>query len=222
MVAYSKAGLNKNQQQAQQILDKAQSDAEARLKQAVLDGKTQAHDLKVEAEKEIKERRQEVMEMENKLLRREDSLNFRDESLNQKEKDLANQTKKVNEKLIALEEKDKQLQKEIDRQIEVLEGVARMTSQEARTELFALVEKQMEHETMAYIKEQEDNAKSTAARNAQEIIALSIERMAQQETMDRTISVVTIPGEEMKGRIIGREGRNIRAFEQVYRRRIEY
>lgn len=215
MVAYSKAGLNKNQQQAQQILSKAQSDAEARLKQAVLDGKTQAHDLKVEAEKEIKERRQEVMDMENKLLRREDSLNFRDESLNQKEKDLANQTRKVNERLAALEEKDKQLQKEIDRQIEVLEGVARMTSSEARTELFALVEKQMEHETMAYIKEQEDNAKSTAARNAQEIIALSIERMAQQETMDRTVSVVTIPGEEMKGRIIGREGRNIRAFEQA-------
>lgn len=90
-----------------------------------------------------------------------------------------------------------------------------MSSQEARDELFSLVEKQISHETMAYIKEKEDEAKSQAAMNAQEIIALSIERMAQQEAMDRTVSVVTIPGEEMKGRIIGREGRNIRAFEQA-------
>lgn len=215
MVAYSKAGLNKNQQQAQQILSKAQSDADAKLKQAVLDGKTQIHDMKVDAEKEIKERRQEVMNLENKLLRREDSLNFRDEALNQKEKEVSNQLRKVNDRLAGLDEKEKQLQQEIDRQIDVLEGVARMTSQEAKDELFSLVEKQMEHETMAYIKEQEDNARSTASRKAQEIIALSIERMAQQETMDRTVSVVSIPGEEMKGRIIGREGRNIRAFEQA-------
>ncbi|MDE5758605.1 MAG: Rnase Y domain-containing protein, partial [Allobaculum sp.] len=76
MVAYTKAGLNKNQQQAQQILTQAQSEADAKLKQAVLDGKTQVHDLKVEAEKEIKERRQEVTNLENAVLRRQDNLNF--------------------------------------------------------------------------------------------------------------------------------------------------
>ena len=92
-IAYSKAGLNKNQQQAAQILSQANSEAEARLKQAVLDGKTQVHDLKVEAEKEIKERRQEAVDLENSLLRREDSLNFRDQSLNQKEKELNGQMK---------------------------------------------------------------------------------------------------------------------------------
>lgn len=215
MAALSKAGLNKNQQQANQILEQANREAEARLKQAVLDGKTQVHDLKVEAEKEIKDRRQEAVDLENALLRREDSLNFRDQSLNQKEKELSAQMKKANDRLLSLEDKEKQLQQEIDRQIEVLEGVARMTSQEAKDELFALVEKQMEHETMAYIKEKEDEAKSQANQKAQEIIALSIERMAQQETMDRTVAVVQIPSEEMKGRIIGREGRNIRAFEQA-------
>ena len=215
MIMVNKAGLNKSQQLARQILSEAENDAQAKLKQAVLDGKTQVHDLKVEAEKEIKERRKEVDNLENKLLRREDTLNFRDESLNQKEKELSAQLRKVNDRLAGLEEKDRQLQAEIDRQIEVLEGVARMTSQEAKDELFALVEKQMEHETMTYIKEKEDEAKATASRKAQEIVALSIERMAQQETMDRTVSVVAIPGEEMKGRIIGREGRNIRAFEQA-------
>ncbi len=215
MVMYSKAGLNKDQQKAEQILQKAETDADAKVKQAVLDGKTQVHEMKVEAEKEIKERKAEVSRLETKMLRREDSLNFRDESLNQKEKEVNRQLQRVNDKLSSLEEKEVQLQKEIDRQIEVLEGVARMSSQEARDELFSLVEKQTSHEMMAYIKEKEDEAKSQAAMNAQEIIALSIERMAQQEAMDRTVSVVTIPGEEMKGRIIGREGRNIRAFEQA-------
>ena len=215
MMMYSRAGLNKDQQKADQILRKAETDADAKVKQAVLDGKTQVHEMKVEAEKEIKERKAEITREETKLLRREDSLNFRDESLNQKEKEVNNQLRRVNEKLAGLDEKEVQLQKEIDRQIEVLEGVARMSSQEAKDELFALVEKQISHETMAYIKEKEDEARSQAALNAQEIIALSIERMAQQEAMDRTVSVVTIPGEEMKGRIIGREGRNIRAFEQA-------
>lgn len=83
MVGISKAGLNKNQQKAEQILKKLKM-KQTRVKQAVLDGKTQAHDLRVEAEKEIKERKQESMELENKLLRREDNLNFRDEALNQK------------------------------------------------------------------------------------------------------------------------------------------
>ncbi|MEY8381040.1 ribonuclease Y [Ileibacterium valens] len=215
MQMVSRAGLNKDQQKAEQILRKAETDADAKVKQAVLDGKTQVHEMKVEAEKEIKERKAEITRQETKLLRREDSLNFRDESLNQKEKELNNQLRKANEKIAGLDEKEAHLQKEIDRQIEVLEGVARMSSQEARDELFSLVEKQISHETMAYIKEKEDEAKSQAAMNAQEIIALSIERMAQQEAMDRTVSVVTIPGEEMKGRIIGREGRNIRAFEQA-------
>ncbi|MCF0246811.1 MAG: ribonuclease Y [Ileibacterium sp.] len=215
MTMYTKAGLNKDQQKAEQILAKAQSDAEAKVKQAVLDGKTQVHEMKVEAEKEIKERKAEATELETKLLRREDSLNFRDEALNQKEKDLSEQQRKVKDRLAALEGKEKQLQQEIDRQIEVLEGVARMTSQEAKEELFALVEKQIEHETLAFIKEKEDEARSQANVKAQEIIAMSIERMAQQETTDRTVSVVAIPGEEMKGRIIGREGRNIRAFEQA-------
>ena len=86
MVGYSKAGLNKDQQEAQRILKDAEAEAQAKLKQAVLDGKTQAHDLKIEAEKEIKERKQEVNNLENKLLRREDNLNFRDEALNQKER----------------------------------------------------------------------------------------------------------------------------------------
>lgn len=215
MVGLSKAGLNKNQQKAEQILKEAEIEADAKIKQAVLDGKTQAHELRVEAEKEIKERKQESMQHENKLLRREDSLNFRDEALSQKERQVSDKLQKVTDKLSSLDEKEKKLQEQIDQQIVVLEGVAKMSSQDAQKELFAKVEKKMEHETVAYIKDKEEEAKATAAEKAQNIIALAIERMAQQETQERTVSVVAIPGEEMKGRIIGREGRNIRCFEQA-------
>ncbi len=215
MMGASKAGLNKNQQKAEQILKEAQNEAESRIKQAVLDGKTQAHDLKVEAEKEIKERKQESLDLENKLLRREDNLNFRDEALSQKENQVEQEMQKVADKLSSLDEKEKKLQEEIDKQVAVLEGVAKMSSQDAKAELFAIVEKKMEHETVAYIKDREDEAKATANEKAQNIIALAIERMSQQETQEKTVSVVTLPGEEMKGRIIGREGRNIRCFEQA-------
>nr|WP_304968646.1 ribonuclease Y [uncultured Dubosiella sp.] len=215
MVGYSRAGLNKNQQKAEQILKEAEIEADAKVKQAVLDGKTQVHELRIEAEKEIKERKQESMQFENKLLRREDNLNFRDEALSQKERQISDKLQKVTEKLSSLDEKEKKLQKQIDQQIVELEGVAKMSSQDAQKELFAKVEKKMEHETVAYIKDKEEEAKATATEKAQNIIALAIERMAQQETQERTVSVVAIPGEEMKGRIIGREGRNIRCFEQA-------
>lgn len=214
MVGVSKAGLNKSQQQAKRVLEDAETQAQARIKQAVLEGKTQAHDLRVQAEKEIKDRKQEVTNLETKLIRREDNLNFRDEALNQKEQQLQQKLVKVEDRLTSLDEQKKQLQAQIDQQIEVLEGVARMSQQDARDELFAAVEKKMQHETIAYIKDQEDQARAKATLQAQEIIALAIERIAQQETQERTISVVNLPNEEMKGRIIGREGRNIRAFEQ--------
>ena len=179
MIAYSKAGLNKNQQNAERILKDAENEAQARIK------------------------------------RREDNLNFREEALGQKEHHIDEKMQKVTDKLASLDEKEKVLQEQIDKQIDVLEGVAKMSSQDAKKELFAKVEKKMQRETVAYIKDKEDEAKETATRKSQEIIALSIERMAQMETQERTVSVVSLPGEEMKGRIIGREGRNIRAFEQM-------
>lgn len=213
MYLISKAGLNKDQQKAEKILRDAQIEADAKIKQAVLDGKTQAHELRVEAEKELKEKKQEAMNFENKLIRKEDNLNFRDEALTQKERQLNDKMQKVADKLSSLDAKEKKLQEQIDQQIDVLEGVAKMSSQDAKKELFSIVEKKMEHETIAYIKDKEEEAKASAKEKAQNIIALAIERMAQQETQERTVSVVTIPSEEMKGRIIGREGRNIRAFE---------
>lgn len=215
MMVISRAGLNKNQQKASMVLKEAETKADSVVKQAVLDGRTQAHELKIAAEKEIKERRQEITDMENKLLRREDNLNFRDETLTSKEKQIDLKNAQLADKMAMLDEKDKVLQAKIDVQVEELERVAAMTTNEAKEELFQITEKRMEKELVSYIKEREEEAKSRADEQARNIVALSIQRLSSDEAVDRTVSVVALPSEEMKGRIIGREGRNIKAIEQA-------
>lgn len=215
MVIRSRAGLNRDQQKAEDILKEAKSKADNTLKQAILDGRTQTHEMKLAAEKEIKERKQEVSDMENKLLRREDNLNFRDETLTTKEQQIDQKNSQLTKKMSELDEMEKKLQEKIDIQVTELERVAAMSTNEAKKELFDIVEKRMENEVVAYIKEKEDEAKSIAVEKARNIIALSIQRLSQDEAVERTVSVVTLPTEEMKGRIIGREGRNIKAIEQA-------
>ena len=215
MIVISKAGLNKDQQKANLMLKEAESKADSMVKQAVLDGRTQAHELQIAAEKEIKERKQEVTDMENKLLRREDNLNFRDETLTSKEKQIDVKNAQLADKMAMLDKKDKELQAKIDVQVQELERVAAMTTAEAKEELFAITEKRMEKELVSYIKEKEEEAKATADEKARNIVALSIQRLSNDEAIERTVSVVALPSEEMKGRIIGREGRNIKAIEQA-------
>lgn len=215
MIVISKMGLNKSKNEAELLLKEAENKADTIVKQAVLDGRTQTHELKINAEKEIKKQKDELKEKENQLLRREDNLNFRDEALTQKEAQVEKKNTRLSEKLATLDEKEKELDAKIDIQVVELERIASLSSQDARKELFEIVEKRMERETLAYIKDREDEAKSIADDKAREIIALSIQRLSQDESVDRTVSVVALPSEEMKGRIIGREGRNIKAIEQA-------
>lgn len=215
MIAISKMGLSKNQHVAELVIKEAQNKAETIVKQAEIDGRTQTHEMKINAEKEIKTIKDELMEKENHLLRREDNLNFRDEALTQKEAQLEKKNVRLSEKLSMLDEKEKVLDAKIDVQVVELERIASMSSQQAKQELFEIVEKRMEKETLSYIKDREDEAKSIADEKARNIIALSIQRLSQEESVDRTVSIVALPSEEMKGRIIGREGRNIKAIEQA-------
>ena len=215
MIVISKMGLNKNQQKAELIIKEANIEAENVKRQAVLDGKNAAYELKLQAEKEIKKHRQEVTDLENKLLRRDDNLNFREEKLQAKEKQVDDRLEQVKTKTSELDKMKDDLQKKIDVQITELERVANLTAADAKTELFEIVEQQSANEIAAYMKEKEDEAKSQAAEQAKNIIGLAIQRYAQEETIERTVSVVGLPTEEMKGRIIGREGRNIRAIEQA-------
>ena len=215
MIIANKVSLGSAKAKAKQIVDEANEQAKSSLKQAVLDGKTQVYDLKLQAEKEIKERKSEIQSQETKLLRREDSLNFRDENLTQKEKKVDEKLKRTEEKNAKLDQMEQELQSRIDGQIVLLEKVSNMTQKEAHDELMSAVKSKMENEVASYIRDAEEEARLKAKQNSQEIIATAIQRYAQEETIDRTISVVSIPSDEMKGRIIGREGRNIRAIEQA-------
>ena len=215
MMITSRLGLNRDQQKAKLLLEEAQIKSENLVRQAVLDGRTQAYELKLAAEKEVKERKQELQDKENKLTRREDNLNFRDETLTAKEKQIENKNSQITDKLNVLEKMETQLQAKIDNQIVELERIASMSADDAKKELMDAVEKKMDKEVSVYIREREDEARSKAADSARNIIALAIQRYAQEETIERTVSVVGLPSEEMKGRIIGREGRNIKAIEQA-------
>ena len=215
MIMFSKFGLNRDQQKAKLILEEANIKSDSIVRQAILDAKTQTYDLKLAAEKEIKESKQTLQDVELKLNRREDSLNFRSETLTSKEKELDLRNNQVTEKLNVLEKMEANLKEKIDGQVVELERIANMTQTDAKNELMDIVRVRTQNEVEAYIRDQEEEAKAKSSSMAKEIIGLAIQRYAQEETLERTVSVVGLPNEEMKGRIIGREGRNIRAIEQA-------
>lgn len=212
---FVKLKITKAKADAVQIVDDATAKADNIVKEAILDAKTQAYEYKLEAEKEIKEQRLEVTKFENKLLQREQNIDRRDIALQGKEDVLDEKAKQLQKKSDELGKLEAQLKNQIDAQIAELEKIAAMSANEAKAELFKQVEQKMATEVTAYIKEQEDEAKSKASLYAKDIIANAINRYSQEETVERTVNVVALPSEEMKGRIIGREGRNIKAIENA-------
>jgi len=210
-----KLGISKANVSATKIIEDATAKADSIVKESILDAKTQAYELKLEAEKEVKLQKQKVTEFENKLLQREQSIDRRDIAVQGKEDVLAQRVVQLDEKQADLGKSEAELKEKIDAKIVELEKIAAMSATEAKQELFKQVEQQSASEMTAYIKEQEEEARSQATMKARDIIATAINRYAQEETTERTVSVVSLPSEEMKGRIIGREGRNIKTIEQL-------
>ena len=210
---YIRLKISKANADAKTIVEEANTKADNLIKEATLDAKTKAYEYKLEAEKEAKQQRLELTKFENKLLQREQNIDRRDISLQGKEDALEARSQQLNKKKAELEVKEEKLQHQIDEKVAELEKIAAMSAQEAKAELFKQVEQRMETEVTAYIKEQEDEAKTKASLFAKDIIANALNRYSQEEVIERTVSVVALPSEEMKGRIIGREGRNIRALE---------
>lgn len=215
MMIAGKMGLDRAKNQSADILEEARSKAETTVKQATLDGRQQVYEMKLDAEKEIKAQQDKFLQHENKLLRREDSLNFREEGLAAKEKKLSDKNKAVEVRLANISKMESDLQNKIDDQMRVLEQVSQLSKEDAHKELMEKVAKQCEKEVAQYMHEAQEEAEANAAANARNIIAAAINRYSQEEIIERTVSTVTLPSEEMKGRIIGREGRNIKAIEQA-------
>ena len=200
---------------AKKIIRDAEIKAEHITKNAQLDGKQIVYEMKQEADKEIRERKMEVSSMENKLSQREQTIDRRDAALIQKENSLDEKNEVLIRRSKELDKKDAVLQQKIDSIISELEKVAQMSTQEARDELFARVESKISRELASYIKNKEEEAKETCDEKAKELLGLALSKYAQDVTCEKTVSVVALPNDEMKGRIIGREGRNIRSLEQL-------
>lgn len=212
---FTKIKLSKATEEAKKIVEDAHAKADSIIKEATLDAKTQAYEYKLAGEKEIKKERLELTKFETQLSQREQSIDRRDIALQGKEDILDAKNQQLDKKQAELGKLEDQLKSQISEKVVELEKIAAMSANQAKEELFKQVEVQMENEVTAYIKEQEEEAKAKASLYAKDIIADAINRYSQEEVTERTVNVVSLPSEEMKGRIIGREGRNIRAIENA-------
>lgn len=215
MVIAGQLGISRANSVAKNMIEESKLNAEHIIRQAKLEGKQEVYDLKLQAEKEIKQSRSALQVIENKLMRREDTLNLRDETLISKEKQVEDRNRQLTNKLANLEKLEEELQQKIDNQMAVLESVSQLSVEDAKKQLMDLVEHKCEKEIAVYLRDAHEEAAEKAKQTAQNLIALAIQANANEEVMERTISIVTLPNEEMKGRVIGKEGRNIHAFEQL-------
>lgn len=200
---------------ADKIIRDAEIKGDQIRKNAQLDGKQTVAEMRKEAEKDIRERKQECIVLENKLNQREANIDKRDANLLNKENSLEEKNDLLNRRLKECEKKENVLQSKIDSIISELEKVAQLSVKEAREEIFARVESKMSMEIASYIKNKEDEAKAEVDEKAKNILGLAISKFSQEAVTERTVCAVSLPSDEMKGRIIGREGRNIRTLEQL-------
>ncbi len=196
------------EQEAKKILSEAISSAQAKKKAIILEGKDEIHKLRTESEKEISEKRKDIQRQEKRIQQREESLDKKLDNLDIKNEELANKTKLVEQKLKESEEiKQKQFL--------ALEKISGFTLEQAKEHLLKNLDEELTHEKAVKIMEFEQKAKEDCDKKAREIISLAIQRCASDHVAEATVSVVPLPNDEMKGRIIGREGRNIRAIETL-------
>lgn len=204
----AEAKITSAEHAAEQIMDGARKEAEALKKETVLEAKDEIHKLRNEAEKDIRERRNEVQRLERRLLQKEESLDKKLEALERKEEQVAAKERRI-------EETQEQVDQICQQQVTELERISNLTMEDARTIILTNVEQEVRHETAQMIKEIEQQAREESDKRSREIITMAIQRCAADHVAETTVSVVALPNEEMKGRIIGREGRNIRALETL-------
>jgi len=207
--------FNNSSKNAEEIIEKAKKEAEKTKRESLFELKEEMHKLKLESEKEIKEKKEELKVSEDRLIQRENSMDKRDElfqkrelSLDEKEKNILESQKDIQAEYAKIEE----LKQE---QLEQLTTIAKLSKEEARKQVMKKVEETMSKEISAYIKEREDEAKLEVDKKAKNLLAMSMQRYAADLANEQTVTVVTLPDDEMKGRIIGREGRNIRTIEAI-------
>ena len=194
--------------QAEQIVETARREAESRVKEASLEAKEEAHRIRNDAERDLRERRLEIQRLERRLLQKEEALDRRSEALERRATELSTGEQTVERLRVDAENLVHQRARDLER-------VASMTREDAKEYVLNQVRHECQHDAALLMKEIEQQAKEEAERRAKEIIATAIQRCAADHVAETTVSVVSLPSDEMKGRIIGREGRNIRTLETL-------
>lgn len=196
------------EKEAERIVEAAKESAEAKKKESILEGKDEIHRLRNEADKELNERRREIQRQERRIQQKEETLEKKMTSLEAKDETL-------NKKLKGADDKLAEAEKVKTAQIEVLETISKFTSEQAKDYLLKTLENELVHEKSVKVLDYEQKTRDECEKKAREIISLAIQRVAADHVTEATVSVVPLPNDEMKGRIIGREGRNIRAIETL-------
>ena len=194
--------------EAKRIIELANKEAENKKKEEIFKAKEEIMNARQELDKEIRERRGEVQSQERRLIQKEENLERKMENLEKKEREL-------DSKLQAQQKRKEEIDSLYDQKMLELQKVAGLTAEEAKKQLLTELEKQITNEQATIIREKEQKAKETADRNARELISYAIQKCAADHSQETTVSIVPLPNDDMKGRIIGREGRNIKALETL-------
>lgn len=213
LVAYLREGTTTKK--IDKMLNDAEKNADKIKRDAVMEAKEKSYQLKLEADKDIKERKSELKDSENKLLQRESSLDKRDELCQKRESILDEREERIIQRQKEIQENEAKVEEIKKEQISLLEEISGYSKEKAHDLIMKNVKESMSREIAIYISEQENEAKMTADKKAQEMIVSSMQKYAADIASDQTVTVVSLPNDEMKGRLIGREGRNIRTIEAI-------
>lgn len=211
----AEAKISSAENLAKQIVEEAYRNADAAKKEALLEAKDESYRYRQQAEEELRERRLEIQKQENRLMQREENLDRKSVTQDKRELMLESREKTLTEKQQQIEELESKVEAMIEQQQIELERISGYTTDQARKIILDRLQKELQHETAMMIKETESRMKEEADKKAKHILSLAIQRCAADHVAETTVSVVNLPNDEMKGRIIGREGRNIRTLETL-------
>lgn len=214
-VGYADRRIAEAVRQVEEVRESAQREAGRIKKEKLVEAKEEIFDLRSEWERKAQEGRRELNELERRLGKQEDRLEVQEQNLARGHKEYDQRLNKVKNRERSVEEKQRSLDELIEERTRRLESVAGMTAEEAKRNLMEAIEKSAYHDSAMMAKRVEDEAREKAGREARKVLAQAIQRCAAEHVVETSISVVDLPSDDMKGRIIGREGRNIRALEQA-------
>ena len=213
---YYKKRKNSILNESERLLEQSKEKADKLLEHAKLEGKAEKEELLRAAEKDINDRKKQILQNESKLDQRENALDKREDILIQREEVLDQRKNAVEQREERIGEREKSVQERIDRAEEELQRVANLTQEEARKEIMAKVEEREAKRIALYREQMEEEAESHVQDKARAMLAMAMDKYAQDVTSEHSTSTVALPSDEMKGRIIGREGRNIKSMEQIF------